>query len=634
MDTTTKPPITPPTPTSVVMDNATQAAQSAAKTIGGTYDPKTGFTKTSTTLAQDQEKANRQGTPGFDALGDPIPGYKAPVEPTGTSGGTVGTDAGTPTLPDQADREAKAKAEAEYQATAKTVQDTISNIQNGVTPLTAGEEAQIAGLKQQFQTLIDAQTLVNTGATGTAQIRGAQKGAAEYDPTFQVKTIGSIISAGANKIADLQIKEASAIASLTQSFHDNDIKAIKDSWDIYKEASKNRIDAFQKTIEETAKAIKDAHDEKVAADKVVYDTVTKPIQDLAQIARDNGASPSTIANISNSKSLDEAYIAAGAYAAHGTGIIGEYNYAKANGYTGSFSQYQQEDANRKTVASTGGLDFTTPTIGLGGDDSGGSILNATGLSVTAFNFLTQGTASMSRMTAAQRAQIMNEAQTWLNKHGIDISTFQSQYKAYNDVLQKNIARANQTQIMAGEIAGSADSLISAIDEQDWNKMGNVKAANILKLLTGEQVNDPTTMKYAFQLKAMANDLAGYFAAARGATSPELQDQRDASDVISNGLNKKSVQAFKESVAANEEKVANVVNKAVNSTRKQVWGLFGVSDKFKGGNSTMDTIIGDHSQDQQKVVDFGDKNPSVRPQLIQMEKDGASYSDILNWINQQ
>jgi len=38
---------------------------------------------------------------------------------------------------------------------------------------------------------------------------------------------------------------------------------------------------------------------------------------------------------------------------YGTGAIGEYNFAKDNGYTGSFSQYQNEDANRKAKAAGG-----------------------------------------------------------------------------------------------------------------------------------------------------------------------------------------------------------------------------------------------------------------------------------------
>jgi hypothetical protein len=47
---------------------------------------------------------------------------------------------------------------------------------------------------------------------------------------------------------------------------------------------------------------------------------------------------------------------------YGTGAIGEYNFAVANGYKGSFSQYQNEDANRKrpvTNVSMGGFTLGT-----------------------------------------------------------------------------------------------------------------------------------------------------------------------------------------------------------------------------------------------------------------------------------
>jgi len=39
---------------------------------------------------------------------------------------------------------------------------------------------------------------------------------------------------------------------------------------------------------------------------------------------------------------------------YGTGIIGEYNFAKSQGYKGTFIQYQNEDANRKFKATGGG----------------------------------------------------------------------------------------------------------------------------------------------------------------------------------------------------------------------------------------------------------------------------------------
>jgi len=233
----------------------------------------------------------------------------------------------------------------------------------------------------------------------------------------------------------------------------------------------------------------------------------------------------------------------------------------------------------------------TPTpVGLGGDGKGGSILAQTGLSLAAFNYLTQGTQSMSRMTASQRAAIINESQNFLNKNGVDVSTFQSQYKAYNDVLQKNIMRATQTKVMAGEASGSADALIAAIDAQGTSGMSSLKAQNILDLMLGNQVNNKFAQTYATQLGFMANDLAGYMAAARGATSPELQDQREAANIISNGMNKGSTQAFKAALNANEQKVAGVVNNSLTATQKQVWGMFGVGDKYKAPISASDALV--------------------------------------------
>lgn len=40
---------------------------------------------------------------------------------------------------------------------------------------------------------------------------------------------------------------------------------------------------------------------------------------------------------------------------YGTGSIGEYNFAKSQGYKGSFTDYQNEDANRKASAANGGI---------------------------------------------------------------------------------------------------------------------------------------------------------------------------------------------------------------------------------------------------------------------------------------
>lgn len=71
------------------------------------------------------------------------------------------------------------------------------------------------------------------------------------------------------------------------------------------------------------------------------------LDDLVKTLRTNGAPPEVVQAVLSSPDMATAYQNAGSYAAGGTGIVGEYNFAVANGYTGSFSQYQNEDANRK-----------------------------------------------------------------------------------------------------------------------------------------------------------------------------------------------------------------------------------------------------------------------------------------------
>lgn len=567
----------------LVNSNQAQAASIGVKIPGSTYVPPTPSAPTSTTPTE-------------------APKYIPPA-----NGGYDYSSASTPEMAEQQKLYNASVDAQKVDAFARQQQDIL----NGVTPLSPGQQAQITGLQQEYEKMIAQQTLINTGATGLANIRGAQSGALEYDMNFQTSTIDSIAKAGAAKVTALQNEEASKIAQLTEAFKQNNIAAIKSIYDEVTTAHEKFNTALQEYADKTRAAIKTANDARLAADKTYYEEVTKPIQDISLSAAKLGASPETLAAIRGATTIDQAIQAAGTSIQTSTNPeIAQYLFYKQQaGESGivpqSYEAWQKAQtalansqaygkaystaAGTAAGAAAGALDtgISEPPIGLGATSGGGSILSATGLSVAAFNFLTQGTPSMSRMPVAQRTQIMNETQKWLNKNGIDISTFRSQYDAYNTVLQKNIQRANQTSIMAGEVEGSADALISAIDEKD---LGKFKSINIVTLLKGEQLNDPVTMKYKFQLQAMANDLSGYFAAARGATSPELQDQRDAADVISSGLNKKSVTAFKDSIKTNEGKVAGVVNRAVDSTRKQVWGLFGVGDKYIGGNSSNDTLL--------------------------------------------
>jgi hypothetical protein len=210
----------------------------------------------------------------------------------------------------------KTTADTEYQDAAQQVHDTILNIQNGSIPLNAGEQAQVAGLTQQFQALINQQKLTNKGAEGIANIRGYQSGAAEYDPTFQAKTIGAIVTGGLNKIAELNTKMASGVAALTQSLKDNDIAKVREAYSVYQEASKERRDALQSTIDDAQKSIKEAQDRQ--------QKITDSVNQIAAEAAKNGASPATIKAITSSGSVSAALTAAGGSLQTATGQLGDY----------------------------------------------------------------------------------------------------------------------------------------------------------------------------------------------------------------------------------------------------------------------------------------------------------------------
>lgn len=143
------------------------------------------------------------------------------------------------------------------QAFAKQQQD----IQSGAIPLSTAENAQITALQNQFQQMIDKQTLINTGANGVAQMRGFQGGnIAGENPLFYANMVSAVSSAGVQKVTEIQTQMAAAVASLTQSFKDHDILAAKNAYDTLKESEKNFADTLQQHIKDTQDAIQKAAD--------------------------------------------------------------------------------------------------------------------------------------------------------------------------------------------------------------------------------------------------------------------------------------------------------------------------------------------------------------------------------------
>lgn len=286
-------------------------------------------------------------------------------------------------------------------AAAQKVSDTITGISNGSIPLSASDQAQITGLQQQYQQLISQQQQFNTGAEGTANIRGYQTGSAEYDPTFQVKTIGAIVSAGATKVANLQTQEATAVAQLTQALKTNDINAVKDAYSAYKDANSATQDALKTTIADTQGAINDAHIANVISSGItspaaILATLQKQgytdisstditnaiknlspdasnIYDIQKSAAANGAPADVLAAIGKATDTTAAFAAAAGYTQTLTGDLADYKqYTKDAAVAGvqplSYTDWENKQTYTKayeTAAGTAAGKATVSTDGSG-----------------------------------------------------------------------------------------------------------------------------------------------------------------------------------------------------------------------------------------------------------------------------
>jgi len=115
----------------------------------------------------------------------------------------------------------------------------------------------------------------------------------------------------------------------------------------YALADKNRA---QRQLE-----LQDEKKRRIAREEENY----KTIQGLALAAQQNGAPDAVIDAMMNAKDLTSALKVGRGYTQKETATsIQEYEYAQRNGYTGSFTDYQNEDANRKAIA-TGATGLST-----------------------------------------------------------------------------------------------------------------------------------------------------------------------------------------------------------------------------------------------------------------------------------
>jgi hypothetical protein len=218
-----------------------------------------------------------------------------------------------------------------------------------------------------------------------------------------------------------------------------------------------------------------------------------------------------------------------------------------------------------------------------------SILNATGLSVPAFNFLTQGTSALTRMTADQRLKYMNEAEKYMNRTGTDIATFQSQYSALGKTVEANSLRNNQAGVAEAELDATIQNIRSASTEA---KLGNLSKLNIAKIWAGQQLNDSNATTFKFHLSQLREEFALYNAALSGQIDANGNvrqineaDYKRADDIIQSGFATGSIDGFEKALKASRSKMQVVLQNSIDAQNKQVWKLFGVGDKYQSQSPT-------------------------------------------------
>lgn len=371
---------------------------------------------------------------------------------------------------------------AEIDKTGTDAYNKIIGIQNGSVPLSEGQQAQIDGLKQQFQQMIEQQKSINVGAKGYANVTGYQTGAAEYDPVFQARTIGTIISTGLQKVADLNTKMATAVAQMTEGFRNDNIEQVKTAYDLFSKVKEKRAEELTKVIETAQTHIKDA--------QTRQDKITESIQDIQKDAAQNGATPETIANIGKAGTVGAAIAAAGDSLQKATGDAGEYlfyrNNARSQGltplsYDSWYAKKQQASANAKyaeAYASAKGKAAGEAAAGIGSGGVSGPYAGVINTILASGKFTAQQTNAIKNGIANGE-----DPMTVIRNNARDILGATEGGKVFNFQLSKDAMGDLKTSLDQYYAKGGETNLLKGKYEDAIAKLGNVKDPELRSIAT-------------------------------------------------------------------------------------------------------------------------------------------------------
>lgn len=236
----------------------------------------------------------------------------------------------------------------------------------------------------------DINTRQNKGITNALLMGGVtgQGSSAQYAPISSAGTISAQESYGVKQIAELDAQEQDLIASARAAQASGDFDIMEKKLAMVQAKRQEKIEAATKLNERIAEQNAKIRDRnaQISKDSALADLysqgITDPgeilqslnenggnftleevtkglkslvpdgLDDLVKTLRNNGAPVEVIQKVLSSKNMGDAYANAGNYSAGGTGMVGEYNFYKAQAESRGqvpvdFNTYQNMDANRK-----------------------------------------------------------------------------------------------------------------------------------------------------------------------------------------------------------------------------------------------------------------------------------------------
>ena len=212
------------------------------------------------------------------------------------------------------------------------------------------------------------------------------------------------------------------------------------------------------------------------------------------------------------------------------------------------------------------------------DVSSQDIMSQAGLSRMGYLSLTNPT-SMPK-DQATRTRAATEVAAWARLKGIDTSTFETKFKAFNKVLSNNIMRLNTVQNIELDLQGTIQNLQTAATEAG---MTDVTAVNAMKLWLAGNLNDPSAINYATILEALVSDIARYNSSSSspdGDRNPLDADMTAARNLLKRGISSGGLAGVLKAVNVSVANMDRVNKTAVTRAEKAVWTLFGVGDKYQ------------------------------------------------------